>query len=413
MCDITALARPGPLHNGAAAEYIDVKRGRKRPRQYHPLIEEIVNYTHGQIVYQEQILRIMGEVGGFDHVHRATVRKIISKKLGEQEFNRWWQDFWTGAQARDVTEDEAKAIWNACITAGSYAFNVAHATSYGMLAWWTMYLKMHHPLEFYAASLTAYDKKKQLELLRDAARHGYLALPPDPQLSEEDWVPYKGKLLAGFSQVPGFGEKKAEAILQHRAAGNKFTSWYDLLKLKGFGPKTVEKLIQFCQDDDPFEIYKLANRIEEVRKMIRQQGRRRNRIPMPTHTSDQVPYSRGSSDIPVVWAGVITKRNLKELGELHFSRTGEELDWSTVKDPDLNEWVTMWGDDGSTDMLSITVNRWDYPRLRDVLWNIRLADDIVVMKGVKKGVQSRRAIHVKEVWVFSEHDEEDDEEDAE
>ncbi len=415
VCDITALARPGPLHNGAAAEYIDVKRGRKQPRQYHPLVEDIVSYTHGQIVYQEQILRIMGEIGGFDHVHRATVRKIISKKLGEQEFNRWWEDFWAGAEERGVSEDEAKAIWNSCITAGSYAFNVAHATSYGMLAWWTMYLKQHHPLEFFAASLTAYDSKKQLELLRDAARHGYKALPPDPVHSDDDWVPHHGHLLAGFNQVNGLGPKTTDKILEHRKL-EPIKRWEDLLVIKGIGPKTVQNLYAFCAQEDPFEIYKLSRRIAEVVKAIKGSRwgvRRTDWVPLPTHTADQVPYSRGSKDIPVVWAGVITRRNLKELFELHYSRTGEELDPATVRDPELNEWVTMWGDDGSTDALAISINRWNYPRMRETVWGFNLEDDIVVMKGVKKGVQSRRAIHVDEMWVFSEHEEEPDADAAE
>lgn len=404
ICDITALARPGPLHNGAAAEYIDIKWGRKKARKYHPLVEDIVSYTHGQIVYQEQILRITGEVGGFDHVHRATIRKIISKKLGEQEFNRWWEQFRDGALERGVSESDAKDIWNACITAGSYAFNVAHATSYGMLAWWTMYLKQHYPGEFFAASLSAYDDKKQLELLRDAARHKIEAQPPDPNLSEEEWVYRDGRLLGGFCQVPGIADARAELIMNFRSAlpaGSPPMQWEDLLAIKGIGPKTVANFVTWSVQDDPYEIHKLDRAIDAVKAAIKR--RELPGVPMPSHRSVEVPYSRGTSS-EVVWCGIITKRNLKELFELHFSRSGTELDPSTVKDPHLNEWVVLWGDDG-TEVLTMTVNRWRYPAMREQIWGIK-PTDMVVVKGFKPSYQSRRMVQVTEMWVLSDEDDE-------
>lgn len=397
VCDITALARPGPLHNGAAAEYIDVKKGRKKPRQYHPMVWDIVTNTHGQIVYQEQILRIMGDIGGFDHVHRSTVRRIISKKMGEQEFNRWWDDFWSGAKANGLSEEEAKSIWNSCITAGSYAFNVAHATSYGMLAWWTMYLKMHYPLEFYTSSLASYGQKKELELLRDAQRHGITAEPPDPVKSGISWSVGDGCLLGGLSQIKGIGGKTAEAIVSMREETGDVNDWDDLRKIKGVGAKTIERIKEFVDSDDPYGVNALENKINKAKSLLWER-----RLPSPTHTSVEVPYSRGN-DVEVVWMGVITKRNLKELFEVHYSRTGEELDPSTVRRPDLAEWVVLWGDDG-TEVLTITVDRFQYEALRDQVWNIRLDEDIVMIHGVKKGFQSRRAVHAQKIHIFKPED---------
>jgi len=416
VCDITALARPGPLHNGAAAEYIDVKNGTRKAREYHPLVNDIVASTHGQIVYQEQILRVCGEIGGFDHVHRATIRKIISKKLGEQEFNRWWKEFWKGAKKNGLEKDEAKAIWNACITAGSYAFNVAHATGYGMLAWWTMYLKRHYPGEFFSASLSAYDSKKQLELLRDSVRHGLTVQSPDPTMSDATWryVPALNTLVAGFEQIHGVGEVMADKFITYRDSmvrEGDFApdiKWDDYLPIKGVGAKTLEKIKAFCEQEDPFEIFKLSKAVQAVTDELRWGSLRRTGIPVPTHTSVDVPYSRGvKSD--VVWCGVITKRNLKELFELHYSRTGEDLDPTDVKDPELNEWVVMWGDDG-TDILTITVNRWRYPAMREALWQMRLGVDMVVIRGYKPSYQSRRAIQVTDMWILSDEAEDPEDE---
>lgn len=415
VCDITALARPGPLHNGAAAEYIDVKNGTRKAREYHPLVTDIVKSTHGQIVYQEQILRVCGEVGGFDHVHRATIRKIISKKLGEQEFNRWWLEFWKGAEERGLEEDEAKAIWNACITAGSYAFNVAHATGYGMLAWWTMYLKRYYPGEFFCASLSAYDSKKQLELLRDATRHGLKVQGPDPTMSDNTWrfVPALNTLVAGFEQIHGVGEVVADKFIKHRDQLHREADfgldldWDAYLPIKGVGAKTIEKIREFCAQDDPFEIFKLGRQVDQVRDALSHGELRRSGIPRLTHTSIQVPYSRGTKS-NVVWCGVITKRNLKELFELHYSRTGETLDPEEVKDPDLNEWVVMWGDDG-TDILTITVNRWRYAAMREAIWQMRLGVDMVVVRGYKPAQQSRRAIQVTDMWILNGDEDDEDE----
>ena len=103
--------------------------------------------------------------------------------------------------------------------------------------------------------------------------------------------------------------------------------------------------------------------------------------------------------------GVITQRNLKELFEMHFSRTGEELDPKEVKDPELNEWVVMWGDDG-TDVLTIRVDRWNYPRLRKGVWAIKPDVDLVLIKGSKRAFESRRAIYVNDLWVLGSDDEE-------
>lgn len=413
ICDVNALARPGPLHNNASAEYIDIKRGRKEPRRFHPLCDEITKDTHYQIVYQEQIMRICGEVGGFDHTHRTTIRKIISHKHGEQEFNRWWDKFRKGAAERGVDEESAKAIWGAMITAGSYAFNAAHCVAYGMLAYWTMWLKRYHPEAFYVASLNAYGDKKALDLLRDADRHGIEILPPDVKLSEEGWTTEgDGAIRAGLSQIPGVGKAVAGKIIEFRK-DNPVETWADLKPVPGIGDKTIAKFYDFCGQEDPFGVHKLKNTLNEVRDMLRS-GKIRYRhpyghwarVPTPTHTSLQVPYSRGD-DTPVVWMGMLRHRNLRELFEVNFSRTGVPLNPDEVRRPDLNEWVIAVGVD-EDELLTITFDRFKYPKFKDAIWGVKLDHDVVVIRGVKRGYQSRRAIYASELYVISMDDEGDD-----
>ncbi len=670
ICDVNALARPGPLHNNASAEYIDIKKGRKEAAKVHPLLDVITADTHYQIVYQEQILRIVREIGGFDWTHAAYIRKIISKKLGEQEFQRQWERFWEGANERGVPEDVAKKIWGNCITAGSYAFcltgdavvetggggsnggqrytlkelweaynsktslgqklrtgqngrrinlrqldddgrirpgqfksikrsdfkqpiykvvlqdgrsfkgslvhrvlttigykdlgelqvddmvicqdltyqykqpkpqvtpavrsgswddgrsswfadgrqqaledaqlqvwirsggicehcsrpeeeksnaleyahvieftsldgdihkyhsvnnilllcnschkkfdyakgerkgrdsigkptipvkvksvtplkdlqwvymlemntqnfnylangaihhnNLAHCVSYGMLAYWTMWLKQYHPQVFYVASLMKYDDKRQLEFLRDAHKHGISALPPDPGKARISWRAYGDDIMAGFSQIPGIGEKTGKAILDFRAGQDKELAFGDLLKVRGIGQKTVDKMVEFNETDDPFKVQWLHRKLENVRNMLKK-GEFGN-LPVATHTSQQVPYSRGDN-VNVVWLGILIHRNLRDLFESNFARTGVALDPEEVKDPHLREWVIGVGAD-EDELVSITWDRWKYPKSKRGIWDIKLDHDIVLVRGVKKGYQARRAIYVKDFWVI-------------
>jgi len=398
ICDINALARPGPLHSNATGDYIEIKRGRKEPEMLHPLYDAIAKDTYYQIVYQEQILRVVREVGGFDWTAAAYIRKIISKKLGEQEFNRQWEAFWQGAKANGLDETVAKRIWDTCITAGVYAFNAAHSVSYGMLAVWCMWIKVYHPQVFYVACLQKYSQDRQLEFLRDAMRHGIEALPPEPFQSFGSWFANGEKIQAGLVQVSGIGEKTAAAMLAYRQAHPDVVlqkGWQAYSNVKGIGPKTIAKVEEFCAQEDPFEIHRLHRLLDAARGYVRT----RRDLPNPTHSSLQVPYSRGS-DVEVVWIGILTSRNLRDLFEAHYSRTGVVLDPADVKDPELREWVIAYGED-EDEAIVVTWNRWIYQKWKRLIWDISLGEDVVLVRGVKRGFQSRRAIYVKESWILS------------
>ena len=398
ICDINALARPGPLHSSATGDYIDIKRGRKEPELLHPLYDKIAAPTHYQIVYQEQILRVVREVGNFDWTHAAYIRKIISKKLGEQEFNRQWEQFWHGAEANGLEEHTARRIWSTCITAGTYAFNASHSVSYGMLAWWTMWLKVYHPQVFYVACLKKYSQDRQLEFLRDAMRHGIAALVPEPFQPHASWFANGDKIQAGLVQINGIGEKTAAAMLVYLAEHPKAVleqGWGAYSAVRGIGPKTIQKVEEFVKIEDPFQIHRLQKLLDGAKAYIRS----RRDLPNPTHTSLEVPYSKGN-DVEVIWVGILVHRNLRDLYESHFSRTGLVLDPSEVKDPTLREWVVALGQD-EDEILTVTWNRWAYPKWKRHIWDIKLEEDVVLVRGTKRGFQSRRAIYVKDMWILS------------
>ena len=394
VCDINALARPGPLYNGATANYINIKWGRMKHESLHPLLDEITKGTHNQIVYQEQILRIVREIGNFDWTHAAYIRKIISKKLGKQEFERQFSNFQEGSRANGIDDETSREIWNKCVTAGAYAFNAAHCVSYGILAYWTMWIKVNHPAVFYSSSLNHLNSDKKLEILKDAERHGLSILPPDPAVSRNDWEPVPGGIRGGLTTVKGVGEKVAAAIVQARSEGTGIYGWDDLVMIKGIGNKTVDACKNFCAKDDPYDIHKLERQIEELKEELW-----KYEAPMPTHTSEQIPFSEEAANTPVVWVGVVKYRNQRNLFEAHFSRTGEELDPATVKNPELAEWVTAMGAD-DTDVTTLVWNRWKYQSFKDQIFNIKLDHDLIVVEGVKYGFQARRAIYINRMWVF-------------
>ena len=417
ICDINALARPGPLHSGATGEYIDIKHGRAEPVHYHPIVDEITKHTQYQIVYQEQILQVVRDLGGFSWEEAARIRKIISKKRGEQEFNQQRDKFVAGAAKHGMDKPDANRVFSMLATAGAYAFNAAHCVSYGMLAYWTMWLKRHHPSAFYVASLRKTGggdqkgKAKQLGLLRDCAKKQIPVLPLHLNKCGANWTADGGAIRPGFTQVQGIGDKTAELILAERERiGGRFSGWNEVGKVKGVGPVAIQKMQDFIEEEDPFKLTLLQETLDRVRKELQagmpDQPGSPFSLPRPTHTSAEVPYEKTERDVGVVWLGVIRERNLKDLFEMHHSKTGEVLDPGTVKDPHLNEWVVMTGED-DTDVMVVTVDRWRYNKFREQVWDIRVGQDLVLVRGLKKHFQARRALYVTDMWVIDPEDDDD------
>lgn len=414
VCDINALSRPGPLHSGAAAEYIQVKHGRKKAEHLHAVVDDITKWTNYQIVYQEQILQVVRRLGNFTWEQAAQIRKLISKKQGEQAFNRMRELFMDGCQQNGVKELFAGKIWKQLVTAGAYAFNSAHCVSYGKLAYWTMWLKVYYPLEFYCAALQKYECKpgeKGFDLLKEAATKGIEIIPPDPARSQTTWSVHNGALLAGLVQIHGIGEKTATAMVDWRTAqqiavGNvngavsnpdRLPQWDDFVAVKGIGPATMEKVRAFCEQEDPFEIKLLARKLGKARGwLVRNadaEGMRR-----PTSRAEDVPYEPQAGEHVVCVA--VRERNLKDLYELHRSRTGEELDPSTVKEPEYVNWTVILGED-ETGPLTITVHRFGglYERYKNLIWELDPKRHLLVVRGFKRR-EYRRAIYATQLWVL-------------
>lgn len=415
IMDITSLSRPGALHGGSTNDYIAIKKGKMEAEDLHPALTELTHMTQHQIVFQEQILNILRVIGDFPWSSVAEIRKIISKKKGNAEFNKKKAQFLKGVstihrrypQYPPMSKEIGEHIWRRMLTSGQYAFNAAHAACYSLITYYTSFFKLYYPAVFFYAALKHLcdgtdGKRKQSTLIQDAYEHEIPIKPLHPLHSRATWWARRGALRPGFEQVPGIGDKTAPVVTRARRdareSNRRWTGWNNLSQVKGIGPVTVQKCKDFAASDDPLGVYKLTRDIEEVKRAIN--AGELGPVPNPTHKAVDISDEEGVKH-PVVWLGTVQKksRNVRDLFEFHASRNGgDELDPASVRDPDLREWVVMRGMDG-TETVSIKVTRWDYPKFKDAVMQMELEKELILVQGIKPHYSSARQIVVKNLWI--------------
>lgn len=238
---ISALARPGALSSGAADSWAKRKMGKESVSYPHPLIEPYLSETLGAMAYQETIMLVAREVAGMDWASVSKLRKAIGKSLGPEAMREYGDPFKEGMIKAGVPQDVTDKFWSDILGAGSYMFNKSHSVAYGMMSYWSCYLKAHFPLEFTAASLTLTDsQEKQVAFLREIAKEGVSYVPVDVDHSTDRWtVANKGdkKILIGpLSSVKGLGPKKIQQILGARARNEPI-------------PDSIRKLLENAKTD--------------------------------------------------------------------------------------------------------------------------------------------------------------------
>ena len=230
---VNALYRPGPLEGGMVDEYVNVKHGRKRAEFLHPVMKDVLGETHGVMVYQEQVMRILERLGGIELSSAYTCIKAISKKKHET-IAAFREQFVAGAQAKGLTKQQAGEVFGLIEKFAGYGFNKSHSTAYALLAWQTAYLKTHFATEFMAALLSGditgrnFKKKDALvEHLEDCRRMGIDVLPPDVAACAADFTVADGRILFGLAAIKGCGGQAAEAIAAERRRGGPFRDLHD------------------------------------------------------------------------------------------------------------------------------------------------------------------------------------------
>jgi DNA polymerase-3 subunit alpha len=239
----TALYRPGPLEGGMVDEYIDCKHGRKKPTYAHPVMEEVLGETHGVMVYQEAIMRILNRLGGIELSSAYACIKAISKKKGDIIDARR-ADFVRGAQDRGLTAAKAEEIFELIVKFGGYGFNKSHSAAYAHVSYHTAYLKQYYPAEFMAALLSSEidDGNKRdvmVEHIADARKMGIEVLPPDVNRGTADFDVHNNRITFGLTAIKGLGRGAAEEIVRARTEGGRFKDLYDFCER--VDPRIVQK----------------------------------------------------------------------------------------------------------------------------------------------------------------------------
>jgi DNA polymerase-3 subunit alpha len=249
---VIALYRPGPMGVNSHTNYALRKNGLQNIEPIHPELEEplqeILGTTYGLIVYQEQVMAVAQKVAGFSLGQADVLRRAMGKKKKE-ELDKQFEGFEAGMVERNYSKAAINILWETLVPFADYAFNKAHSAGYGVLSYWTAYLKANFPAEFMAALLTSVgDSKDKLAIyLSECRRMGLQVLPPDVNESDGVFSAVGQDIRFGLGAIRNVGANVVDGIKAARASGGAFTSFHDFLKkvpIHVANKKTIESLIK-------------------------------------------------------------------------------------------------------------------------------------------------------------------------
>ncbi|MDH3745383.1 MAG: DNA polymerase III subunit alpha [Acidobacteriota bacterium] len=226
-----ALYRPGALSVGMVDEYILRKKGRRKVRYVLKETEPILAETYGVIAYQEQVMQIAVEIGGFTMGEADILRKAMGKKKPEV-MQQQKQKFVDGAVTRGFAKRKAEEVWEYIEPFAGYGFNKSHSVAYAMLAYKTAFLKAHYPVAFMAAMLSSEMSSKDnvAKYIRECRAMGIPVLPPDVNESNWTFTVAGESIRFGLGAIKGVGSSAVEAILETRRSCARFSSFVEFAR---------------------------------------------------------------------------------------------------------------------------------------------------------------------------------------
>ncbi|MBU5668257.1 DNA polymerase III subunit alpha [Peptoniphilus sp. MSJ-1] len=257
-----ALFRPGPMKQ--IPKFVASKHDKSKISYLHPMLEPILKSTYGCIVYQEQVMQIVQQIGGYSLGRADIVRRAISKKkmkvMEEERQNFIYgnaAEGVCGAIANGVDEKTANEIYDLIIDFADYAFNKSHSVAYSVVAYRTAWLKYYYPKEFMAAQISTYTQDiKQVSLyIEEIKRLNIEILPPNINYSYKNFTVEDGKIRFGLKAVKNVGNNLIRTIEKVRENG-KFTSLKDFVDRinaydkQALNKRAVESLIRCGAMDD-------------------------------------------------------------------------------------------------------------------------------------------------------------------
>ena len=243
---IVSLYRPGPMDN--IPTFIKRKHGEEEIQYLHPKLEPILKETYGIMVYQEQVMMIARELGGYTMGGADKLRKVMGKKMRD-EIPKQRIMFTEGAIKNGIDEEVAKSIFDQMEKFASYGFNKSHAAAYSLVSYHTAYLKAHFPVEFMCAvmDLDITNTDKLAGFKAECKAMGIEVLKPDVNESLAKFSVQNGKLRYALGAIKGVGESNMNAIVEAREKGGKFKDISDFINrvdAKQLNRKQLEQLIK-------------------------------------------------------------------------------------------------------------------------------------------------------------------------
>ncbi len=255
---VLALYRPGPMGANSHTNYALRKNGKQEIEPIHPELEEplkdILDTTYGLIVYQEQVMAIAQKVANYTLGEADLLRRAMGKKK-KAELDKQYATFHDGMISNGYSEGAVKALWDILLPFSDYAFNKAHTAAYGLVSYWTAYLKAHYPQEYMAALLTSVgDNKDKLALyLNECRAMGITVLAPDVNESTLTFAPVGDDIRFGMGAIRNVGANVVEGMIAAREEKGRYESFNDFLKkvpLQVCNKRTIESLIKAGAFDD-------------------------------------------------------------------------------------------------------------------------------------------------------------------
>lgn len=249
---VLALYRPGPMGANAHTDYALRKNKIQEVIPIHPELEEplseILGGTYGLIVYQEQVMAVAQKLAGYTLGQADILRRAMGKKK-KSELDKQFAGFSQGMQDNGYSMEAVKTLWDILLPFSDYAFNKAHSAAYGVISYWTAYLKAHYAPEYMAALLTSVgdDKDKSAIYLNECRRMGITVLPPDVNESALNFTPVGNDIRFGMGAIRNVGVNAVEAMVAARESEGAYTSFKDyLMKVPAVvcNKRTVESLIK-------------------------------------------------------------------------------------------------------------------------------------------------------------------------
>ena len=255
---VLALYRPGPMGANSHTNYALRKNGKQEIEPIHPELAEplkdILDTTYGLIVYQEQVMAIAQKVANYTLGEADLLRRAMGKKK-KAELDKQYATFHDGMISNGYSEGAVKALWDILLPFSDYAFNKAHTAAYGLVSYWTAYLKAHYPQEYMAALLTSVgDNKDKLALyLNECRAMGITVLAPDVNESSLTFTPVGEDIRFGMGAIRNVGANVVEGMVAAREEKGRYESFNDFLKkvpLQVCNKRTIESLIKAGAFDD-------------------------------------------------------------------------------------------------------------------------------------------------------------------